>query len=306
MNIPLDIQNLLPKFPMFCSISLDHQKAFDWFFSNHNPEISEYTFTNLYVWRRAKQIKLSLFDDQLCVMAQKGENEFYFMPPIGDGDISKTAESLFSYAEKEGFKPSVQRVCESMAETLKSYGFSAELDIDNSDYVYLVDDLATLAGRKFDGKRNRIKKCINENDPEYRPITLDIVDLCFELQTAWCDIRQCKLDSGLASEDVAIKEIFSLIDILPVFGGVIFINGKIEAFTLAEKLSNNTAVVHFEKANPEIDGLYQLINHWFCQNSLKDYTYVNREQDLGIEGLRRAKQSYYPCKMVNKYKVYKV
>ena len=113
-------------------------------------------------------------------------------------------------------------------------------------------------------------------------------------------------DSGLASEDVAIKEIFSLIDILPVFGGVIFINGKIEAFTLAEKLVENTAVVHFEKANPEIDGLYQLINHWFCQNALKDYTYVNREQDLGIEGLRRAKQSYYPCKMVSKYKITKM
>ena len=126
----------------------------------------------LYNWRRTKPIKLSLLDDQLCVMAQKGENEFYFMPPIGDGDISKTAELLFSYAEKEGFKPSIQRVNESMAETLKSYGFSAELDINNSDYVYLADDLATLAGRKFDGKRNRIKKCISENNPEYRPMTL--------------------------------------------------------------------------------------------------------------------------------------
>ena len=297
------MENLLPKFPEFFDMTLGHQKVFDRFFSKYKPEISEYTFTNLYVWRRARPIKFSFLDDQLCIMAQKGENSFYFMPPVGEGDICKTAELLFNYAKEKNVRPSLQRVPEGMAKTLMECGFPSELDIDNSDYIYLVDDLATLSGRKFDGKRNRIKKCISENNPEYYPMTSDIVELCLELQTSWCNIRQCKLDSGLDSEDTAIKEIFSLMDILPVFGGVIFINGKIEAFTVAEKLNDNTAVIHFEKANPEIDGLYQLINYWFCQNALRDYIYVNREQDLGIDGLRRAKQSYYPHRMLNKYTI---
>ncbi len=295
------MNNSLPKFPEFVDISLGHQETFDAFFSKYQPVISEYTFTNLYVWRRSRPIRLSLLGDQLCILAKKDENDFYFMPPVGEGDICETTQLLFNYARENGVKPLLQRVPEDMASNLVECGFFCELDRDNSDYVYLVDELATLSGRKFDGKRNRIKKCISENRPEYYPMTADIVDLCMELQTSWCNIRQCKLDSGLSSEDTAIKEIFSLVDALPIFGGVIFIDGKIEAFTIAEKLNDSTAVIHFEKANPEIDGLYQLINYWFCQNALGNYTYVNREQDLGIDGLRRAKQSYYPHKILDKY-----
>jgi hypothetical protein len=88
---------------------------------------------------------------------------------------------------------------------------------------------------------------------------------------------------------------------LNVFGGAIYVDGCLEAFALGEKLNENTAVVHFEKANPEIRGLYQLINQWFCKNVLQGFTYVNREQDLGSEGLRRAKISYRPHHMVEKF-----
>lgn len=302
MVIPSDILDSLPKFPEFRNISIEDQQVFNWFFSQYPPEISEYTFTNLYVWRRARPIKLSILDNQLCIMAQKDES-FYFMPMVGDGDVCNVVKALFSYAKDKGFEPSMQRVPESMANTLKSCGFSIEFDMDDSDYVYPVEELATLTGRKFDGKRNRIKKCISEHNPEYRPMTIDIVELCLDLQTEWCDIRQCRQNPGLESENLAINDIFSLMDRLPIFGGAILIDGKIDAFSIGEKLSDQTAVVHFEKANPEIDGLYQLINQWFCQNALKDFVYVNREQDLGIEGLRRAKQSYYPHHLINKYKV---
>lgn len=302
MNIPSDILNIVPKFPEFRDISIEDQRVFDWFFSQYHPEISEYTFTNLYVWRRTKLLKLTIFDNQLCIMAHKDE-DFYFMSPVGDGDVCKVTETLFSYAKDKGFKPSLHRVPEQTANILKSCGFSIEFDIDNSDYVYLVEELATLAGRKFDGKRNRIKKCITEHNPEYKPMTPDIIELCLDLQTEWCNIRHCKLDPGLESENLAINDIFSFIDRLPVLGGAILIDGKIEAFSIGEKLSDQTAVIHFEKANPGIDGLYQLINQWFCQNALKNFVYVNREQDLGIEGLRRAKQSYYPHHLVNKYTV---
>jgi hypothetical protein len=132
-------------------------------------------------------------------------------------------------------------------------------------------------------------------------MTPDIIDQCLELQAEWCNLRQCQENPGLNSENIAIKELFTYMDKLPVFGCAIFINGKIEAFSIGEKLNEKTAVVHFEKANPEIDGLYQLINQWFCQNELTYYNYVNREQDLGIEGLRRAKESYHPDHLVDKY-----
>lgn len=305
MFIPANIQNLLAEFPDFAEISLDQQKAFDWFFANYPTEISEYTFSNLYAWRIARPIKVAILDNVLCVVAKRSDGSEYFMPSIGD-NISKVVESLFSYADKNGIDPALYRVPEDMAHILEKNGMSVELDMDNSDYVYLVSELSELSGRRFDGKRNRIKKCLSEYNPEYKTMTPDVIELCLDLQTEWCDIRQCKLNSGLASEDEAIKEIFSLMDRFPIFGGVIFIDGRIEAFTLAERLSKDTAVIHFEKANPEFDGLYQVINQWFCQNELKDYTYVNREQDLRIEGLKRAKESYYPHHKVNKYTVRKL
>jgi hypothetical protein len=302
--IPKDIKDILPIFPEFDDISLKNQKSIDWFFSNYQPQISEYTFTNLYSWRFFRPIKISILENSLCIMAKREDGSAFFMPPVGDDDIVTIVETLFCYADKNSMESALYRVPDNIADQLKIEGFSVELDLDNSDYVYLVSDLSELSGRHFDGKRNRIKKCIIGNNPEYKTMTPDIIEQCLDLQTEWCDIRQCKLNPGLASEDEAIKEVFSLMDRLPVFGGVILIDGKIEAFTLAERLNIDTAVVHFEKANPEIDGLYQLINQWFCQNELGKYKYVNREQDLGIEGLRKAKQSYHPHHLVNKYSVW--
>jgi hypothetical protein len=301
MDIPVEVKQALHNFPEFEDVSLENKLAADWFFNQYPPEISEYTFTNLYVWRRTRHIKLSLLDRFLCIMAQGDDEKTYMMPPIGDGDLCAVAEKMLAFMEEQGHDPSFARVPEDTAQRLKECGYQIKKDRDNSDYVYLVDDLANLEGRKYDGKRNRIKKCITEYNPQYEVITPDIIQECLQLQTEWCDVRHCDLRPGLASENVAIKEIFSHMEGLPVFGCAIMIDDKIEAFSLGEKLNTDTAVVHFEKANPDMDGLYQVVNQWFCQREMKDYIYVNREQDLGIPGLRKAKKSYHPHHKVDKY-----
>jgi len=306
VSIPMDVKESLSKFPEFRDISLNDQKAMDWFFANFQPQISEYTFTNLYIWRATRQIKTAILENSLCLIASKDDGGIFFLPPVGDDDIVSIIDALFCYADKNGMESIVYRVPEDMANMLNGRGVSVEPDPDNSDYVYLVDELVELSGRHFDGKRNRIKKCIAGYNPEYKTMTPDIIEQCLDLQTAWCDLRHCKLYPGLASEDEAIKETFALMEKLPIFGGAIIIDRRIEAFTLAERLNDETSVVHFEKANPEFDCLYQLINQWFCQNELSDCKFVNREQDLGVEGLKRAKQSYHPHHMVNKYTVKKV
>jgi hypothetical protein len=107
--------------------------------------------------------------------------------------------------------------------------------------------------------------------------------------------------SGLLGEERAIYEALHNMDNLDFKGGVIHINGKVEAFALGEQLNPQTAVIHIEKANPAFDGLYQLINQEFCAHEWKDIPYINREQDLGEEGLRKAKLSYHPHHLVNKY-----
>jgi hypothetical protein len=127
---------------------------------------------------------------------------------------------------------------------------------------------------------------------------------CLQLQTRWCNLRNCSEVQGLEAENTAIKTAFENYERLGIFGGAIYVDDRLEAFTFSEPLNDETAVIHFEKANPEIEGLYQLINQWFCQKALGKFKYVNREQDLVILGLRKAKESYYPHHMIEKHIAY--
>jgi hypothetical protein len=196
----------------------------------------------------------------------------------------------------------MDRVPEAMAETLRQAGLSVTYDRDNSDYVYRREDLAELRGRKYSKKRNHVKKVLARHLCRYEEIGDALIKPCLAFQHRWCEMRQCGRDPGLCEEYKAIVETLERFRELGVFGGAIFVEDDIRAFTVGEALSRETAVVHFEKADPTMDGLSQLINHWFCQKSLSAFEYVNREQDLGIPGLRQAKESYYPHHLVNKYK----
>ena len=120
------------------------------------------------------------------------------------------------------------------------------------------------------------------------------------MEDEWCDLRHCEAIPGLANESLAIKEVLTHFDRLGVKGGAILIGGKVEAFTLGEPLNRETVVIHIEKANPAFEGLYSLINQAFLEKEWSGYVYVNREQDLGEEGLRKAKESYFPHHMINK------
>ncbi|MCX6844338.1 MAG: phosphatidylglycerol lysyltransferase domain-containing protein [candidate division WOR-3 bacterium] len=138
---------------------------------------------------------------------------------------------------------------------------------------------------------------------EYRQINAGNVPDCLALETSWCNLRHCDMDPGLAAEQRAIAACFENWEQFSLIGGAVVVEGRIEAFAIGERLNSTTAVVHFEKANPELRGMYQLINQWFSRNELSEYAYVNREQDPGIEGLRKAKESYHPRHMVRKFTV---
>jgi hypothetical protein len=181
--------------------------------------------------------------------------------------------------------------------------FAITPDRDNSDYVYRTEDLINLEGNKYHGKKNHINKFKKNHSYEYSPLTPELVEQCLALEAQWCDIRHCELYPGLAGEERAIYEALTNMNHLDFKGGVILVNGKVEAFALGELLNPETAVIHIEKANPAFEGLYQLINQEFCAHEWAEVPFVNREQDLGEEGLRKAKLSYHPHHLVNKYTV---
>jgi len=266
------------------------------------PEVSELTFTNLFCWQAKRQVSVAEREGGLIFLAQEADRSF-FMPPACTCDVERAARDMFEHAHAVGFEPVIERVPEAMSEALARAGFRVEEDRANWDYVYQVSDLASLEGRHYDGKRNFVHQALTNNRCEYRSITSANVRDCLALETSWCNLRHCELDPGLEAEQRAIASCFEHWDELVLFGGAVLVESKIQAFAIGERLNQDTAVVHFEKADPELRGMYQLINHWFARNELSGFTYVNREQDLGIEGLRKAKESYHPHHMVRKFTV---
>lgn len=268
------------------------------------PEISELTFTNLFIWRQRYRPRWMERDGFLLLVLEDSSGRPFGLPPVGKGDKRKALESLFEILHQEGGTPRVCRVPEGF---VKDYGdpdrFEASPDRDNSDYVYLTDDLIQLPGRKYHRKKNHLNRFLKNTTFQYRDLAADLVECVLNMQEMWCQLRKCEEDPGLKMEDYAIYQALVHFEELGYVGGAIVINEKVEAFTLGERLNPDTAVIHIEKANPDIPGIYAAINQLFCLNALSDTKYVNREQDLGLEGLRKAKEAYYPHHMVNKYTI---
>jgi hypothetical protein len=299
-----ELWKVFPEFAQFKDLSLEEKPLFDTVFNLFPPVISEFTFTNLFIWRHAYQLKISRLKNLLCLLSDRGENSFFF-PPIGEGDMVECYRILLQYLEGKGALSKIARVPEALVAKMdwKAEGFVAELDRAQSDYIYLTEDLIKLEGRKYHRKRNHIKQFKEKYSYQYIPLTSEWISECLRLETEWCDLRHCEAIPGLLNESIAIKEAFTHFEELGLKGGAILINGKVEAFTLGDPLNPETVVIHIEKANPAYEGLYSLINQAFLENQWSGYTYVNREQDLGEEGLRKAKESYFPHHMINKYTI---
>lgn len=230
----------------------------------------------------------------------------FFLPPIGKRESLKHClKALLSYLEESGFEGIMCRVPEEfiIQYIVDNPNYNYILDTDSCDYIYLSSDLIGLRGRKYDGKRNHVKKFKSLYPHKYVPLTKEIAKECLDFEVKWCNIKQCELYPNLLAEEKAIFEALNNFEYLDAKGGAVLINGSIEAFTLGEMLNPDTAVIHVEKANPRYEGLYPFINQQFCEAEWSGLKYVNREQDLGEKGLRRAKLAYHPNHMVRKYTI---
>ena len=260
------------------------------------PEISEHTFTNLFIWQPSRPVFFAEVDNSLVFLVKSvtAEEEYIlYGPPVGDITIPEVMSAFGSVV-------GAVRIPNKKIQDLASENYLVHEDRDNADYVYRVSDLSELAGRRFSKKRNKIKQCLNKHICEYVPITQELIAECETMQENWCKTRDCGRNPGLCNEANAIAETFAHFEDFGLLGGAIRVDGIIQAYAFAEQLHPGTAVWHFEKAMADVPGLGQLINQWFSKNGLSDFDYVNREQDLGIPGLRQAKKSYFPHHMVKK------
>lgn len=279
-------------------LTLDDRLSVSEYLHRFPPEVSELTFTNLYAWRHTRPIWTDEFRESLLFFAEMKTGLVLLGNPVGPVAL---AEVFQEYGDRISGAERFPR--ERLADPALPPGAMVVEDRDNADYVYRREDLASLSGRHFTKKRNHINQCLAAYNCRYEIITAETVQECLDMQDRWCADRNCRTEPGLCGEYQAIEETMRHYGELPVTGGAIRIEGSIEAFTVGEALNPSTAVCHFEKAMPQFHGLAQLINQWFAQNNLAGFTYVNREQDLGIPGLRRAKESYVPEHLVEKVRI---
>lgn len=291
--------------PLTCA----DKPTFDKFFGARYCENSGYTFTNFFMWRKMRDYQRAIEDDVLYTFSSDDEI-FAAWQPIGAPDKMQDAitKILQVAEEKRGDRKFMFMLVEKIfADDLERYPhakFNITAERDRFDYVYLAQDLINLSGRKFHGKKNHLNAFRKEHpDAVYVPITEEIIPKCREELDIWAENhKRANPDNKYVGyEQAAIHEIFDHFDAFKLKGGAILIDDKIAAFTFGERLNSDTAVIHVEKANANIRGIYAAINQNFVAHEWSAMTYINREEDMGIDGLRRAKESYRPVKFIEKF-----
>jgi len=297
-------------------IKLEDKELFNSYFHKYPPQTSEFTFTNLYMWRNFYRFNFMEWKEHLLLFsrdifeakkipASGNKKALYFFPPIGPNP-AEIIVSLFENLKEVEFHRVPERISENVRNHKKFSTLSIDIleDRDNWDYVYEAENLRNLPGNRYRQNRRWLNKFLENYDYEFKILTENEVKLCKKLQLEWCILRQCEDDEELKEEEQAIYDALDNFLALGFQGALICVDDKCAAYTFGEMLNPETMVIHVEKAHMDYEGAYQAINNLFLKNSFENVIYVNREQDLGVPGLRRAKESYKPIRMEKKSIVY--
>lgn len=288
----------------FKAITKDKKEEFEQCLFDGNERGCEYSFANLYMWGRQRG---EIIDGYLVLFSQYNRRTVYPFP-VGNGDIKPVLDTVIADSKERGipcrFTGMTARE-KAILEELYPDKFSYHCDRDFFDYVYDINDLAELKGRKYHSKKNHFNRFVTAY-PDYRvePISDKNIDEVREMVDKWYADRLAEApDSDFQMEQVAIEKAIKSYKELGMEGLALYIGDKMVAMTLASRMSYNTFDVHFEKAVRGIDGAYAVINCEFARyirDKYPEIEFLNREDDMGIEGLRKAKEGYRPHHMVEK------
>ena len=293
----------------FKKLEKKDKPIFDKILKSRYYENAEYTFTNMYMWREMLNLRWTIEDEVIFVATSSNEMLALWQPFGAQEKMQEAIAKFLAYAEENKGDRAVAFVVveKNFVEELEKYPhkkFNIRAERDNFDYVYLAQDLINLSGRKYHGKKNHLNQFRKDYPTaEYVPITAEIIPKCRDELNRWYDLHRKENpdDKFIYYEQAAIHEIFDNFEDFNLKGGAILLNDKVVAFTFGEQLNSDTAVIHVEKADPEVRGVYAAINHNFVAAEWSEMTFINREEDMGLEGLRQAKESYKPVKMIEKY-----
>ena len=284
----------------FIKLDLEHRVLFEKYKPLSNPVSSVHNFTALYMWKDALGIEISEVADVLYIRRTMPPI-FGFLPPLAQDEqkLSEAIERMKQFADVNEFPAVIIDAETWVAEKLETQGigFKIKEDRDNDEYLYDGERLRNLSGKKMHGKKNHYNNFVKNNEFTVRPLA-DSKSAILEMAKRWLKGRESAYTIG---EFAGIKNSLENLSQLPITGSAVFINGRCEGFTISEPTSPDSVLVHVEKANDEINGMFTFINSENLRINHPTATIINREQDLGIEGLRKAKESWKPTGFVHKF-----
>lgn len=283
---------MLPIYPQSVELTLAHRPLLHPRFSALRAGISEFTFANIYLFRTAHAYRLSTLEEGTLVLLGRDGTVPFFMLPFG----LPPSHLLERLLREQGMMKCATKI---QAETLAALGYRVLADRDNFDYLYRRQDLAVLSGRYYHKKRNLIKAFVTSHRYTAKPLRNEYLADALQVLDDW------RSANDQAGDYQAAREALEQMDALQLCGGIYYVEERPVAYVLGEELTGMaTFLIHFEKAVAGYKGLYQFINQSFASVLPEDYETINREQDMGDQGLRQAKLSYNPTGFTEKFKIF--
>ncbi len=288
----------------FKPIGLEDKADIESYTLRYAPANCDLAFANMYCWQFQYQSAWCIVDGFLVIRFRIGGGDrIGYMQPIGPGDFTHVLHLLEEDVQQEGQRLRIIGLTPEGVETIRRAGlgaFAFESDRNLEDYVYNASDLSGLPGSKYKAKRNHIHRFESEYTYRYVPMTREHASQCMQLEAEWRRTRQGHTGE-LSAEQRAMQRAFDHFEQLGLIGGCIYVGEQLVAFTYGSPINDHTFCVHVEKADTEYDGAFTIVNQQFVAHLPAQYTLVNREEDLGIDGLRQAKMSYHPAFLQAKF-----
>lgn len=284
----------------FKQVELNDKKDIDSCLNPNTYRACDFCFTNMYAWNAKFKTLFAIKNKTLFLRFNEVDGNTYYMMPIGPMDLEKAFDELLQDAAQSGRTFQMKGITLRMWKDIESAmpdRFEYIHDRNNDEYIYLSEKLIHLSGKKLQSKRNHINRFKNDNPNwSYSPIiTEKEIEQCLNMLDDWEEEKNEQApDKSLRYDYIATKVMLENLKTLELKAGAIKIDGKIVAFSIGERLVDDTFVVHVEKAYADINGAYTIMNQQFAEHEAASFKYINREDDLGIESLRKAKLSYQP------------
>ncbi|MFA5887052.1 MAG: phosphatidylglycerol lysyltransferase domain-containing protein [Patescibacteria group bacterium] len=294
-------QVMIPIYPQFKDISIDDFQDIAKKLAPYHPTICELNPANLIIWQEFDQPKITMINNNLCILICAINDDCFFLEPIGKNETMATIDTCLKHCHK------MSRLSEQFVSQLPADKYKLKELSDQNDYTYKVKDLAELKGRNFDGKRNHINS-FKKRHPNYEYANLLKSDqqAAYTLFDQWFGPKKETIlvpQVAYSAQKSALLNAFKYFSELKLSGAKITIEEKPIGFILGSQLNQNTFNAHFQYSDPEYKGTSQVLLWEACNKTIGHYERVNLEQDLGIAGLRKAKLSYYPDKIEKKFEI---